>query len=469
MPIDVLPDDVILAIFDLCMNQRRFPFDTPIKKETEVWQPLVHVCRRWRSVIFGSPHRLNLQLVCTAKTPARDTLDVWPALPLLIWKNWDDNSRTGLDNIIPVLERSDRVCQINLNIPSLEWEKVSAAMQEPFPELTFLKLMSYEMVTVLPDSFLGGSAPRLQSLWLHNIPFPILIPKLFLSSTNLSSLYLYKIPHSGYISPEAMFTALSTLTRLGSLTLGFASPRSCPDQATRRPSPLTHTVFPFLSSLTFEGVSEYLEDLVARIDAPRLFTLKITFFSDLEFDIPHTIQFIRRSPLLERPQKANLYFGSAFAEVILISQAHGYQWLKVGILCPESDWQVSSLEQICTLPLLPLSKLEDLYIHEHSSLESSWQDNVDDMQWLELLQPFTAVKNLYLSKEFAPRILPALQELVGSRATEVLPTLQNILLEELAQTRPVQEAIEQFVAARQVTTHPIAVLRWDNSERDKKS
>jgi hypothetical protein len=91
------------------------------------------------------------------------------------------------------------------------------------------------------------------------------------------------------------------------------------------------------------------------------------------------------------------------------------------------------------------------------------------MQWLELLQPFTAVKNLYLSKEFAPRILPALQELVGSRATEVLPTLQNILLEELAQTRPVQEAIEQFVAARQVTTHPIAVLRWDNSERDKKS
>ena len=84
------------------------------------------------------------------------------------------------------------------------------------------------------------------------------------------------------------------------------------------------------------------------------------------------------------------------------------------------------------------------------------------MQCLELLRPFTAVKNLYLSEEFARRIVPALQELNGGRTTEVLPALENIFLEGLKPSGPVHEGIGQFVARRhwQVTGHPIAVSRW---------
>jgi hypothetical protein len=179
IPVDVIPDDVLLVVFDFYVNQHSAEdlslHDKPIKKEIEAWQLLVHVCRRWRSLVFGSPHRLNLRLVCTAETPARDTLDVWPALPLLIWDR--AYLTEGFSNIIPILERSDRVCQINLCIPPSELEKVSAAMQEPLPELTGLWLASYETATVLPESFLGGSAPRLQFLWLNRIPFPGL-PKL---------------------------------------------------------------------------------------------------------------------------------------------------------------------------------------------------------------------------------------------------------------------------------------------------
>jgi hypothetical protein len=203
---------------------------------------------------------------------------------------------------------------------------------------------------------------------------------------------------------------------------------------------------------------------VACIDAPLLFQLDITFFTDLVFDIPQSVQFIRRTPSLKMLDKAHVFFEYTAARVTLLGDGK----LKMKILCRESDWQVSSLEQVCTSTLFPLSTLEDLYIHEHPRLESYWQDKVENMQWLELLQPFTAVKNLYLSKEFAPRVLPALQELVGGRTTEVLSTLQNILLEELEPSGPVQEAIEQFVAARQATGHPIAVSRWYNSEQDKK-
>ena len=41
-----------------------------------------------------------------------------------------------------------------------------------------------------------------------------------------------------------------------------------------------------------------------------------------------------------------------------------------------------------------------------------------------------AVKGLYISEEFMPRIAPTLKELVGERVAEVLPDLLALLLEE---------------------------------------
>jgi hypothetical protein len=44
-----------------------------------------------------------------------------------------------------------------------------------------------------------------------------------------------------------------------------------------------------------------------------------------------------------------------------------------------------------------------------------WEGNIENnpARWLELLRPFTAVKGLYISREFATYIASALQELVG--------------------------------------------------------
>jgi hypothetical protein len=39
---------------------------------------------QWRTLVLESPRRLNLRLFCTPKTPVKDTLDVWPALPLIV-------------------------------------------------------------------------------------------------------------------------------------------------------------------------------------------------------------------------------------------------------------------------------------------------------------------------------------------------------------------------------------------------
>jgi hypothetical protein len=466
--IDVLPDDVLLVIFDLCVYQdegqdlsQLRPYDFPKRKEIESWQALVHVCQRWRSVVFGSPRHLDLLLVCSTNTPARDTLDVWPDLPLFIQGMVILSKHPH--NIIPVLQRRDRVCRIHLELENSKVEEVLAAMQVPFPELTYLRLGSFGVgpatTAVLPDSFLGGCAPHLRSLSLSGIPFPGL-PKLILSATHLAYLDLDKISHSGYVSPEAMVTALSTLGSLERLSLGFVSPRSRPDQASRLPPPPTRTLLPVLTTLKFKGVSEYLEDLVARIDAPRLSDFRITFFNDIVFDTSQLARFIYRTPISSKARKTACVLFEDAAARINFSSAGG-KYLSVGISCEGFDWQVSSLEQLFTSFLSLISTSDYLYIYETPPHRSKWLDSIENMRWLNLLHQFTTVEKLYLSKRIAPLIVAALQELVGSGTTEVvLPTLQNIFLGNVEPSEPVQEGIGQFVAARQLTSHQIAVSRW---------
>ena len=202
-------------------------------------------------------------------------LDIWPALPLII-DSYPHDSTRPLDNVVAALKCTDRVCRISLVVDWTPNLKIFlAAMQQPFPELTYLRLHSRIGETVVvPDSFLGGFAPRLESLNFHGVPFPGL-PKLLLSATHLAHLCLGFIPHSGYFSSDAMATALSTLTNLEDLSLTFEYPESCPDLETRRLPPSTRSVLPVLTHFLFRGVCEYLEDLVTDIDAPQLNTLTI--------------------------------------------------------------------------------------------------------------------------------------------------------------------------------------------------
>ena len=318
-------------------------------------------------------------------------------------------------------------------------------------------------MAVVPDLFLDGSSPRLEVLYLTGIPFPGL-PKLLLSATHLVTLRLLSIPHSGYISPYRMVAALSTLTSLESLWLGFESPRSCPDPSSRRPPPSTRSVLPVLTSFYYTGVSEYLDDLVACIDAPQLNMLQITFFNDIVFDTSQLVRFISHTPKLIALRNAYIVIQHHDARVEFSSQTSRYGSFYVEILCRGLDWQVSSLEQVCTSCLPPLFMLEDLYFRENSLLQPDWKDSVENGQWLELFRPFMAVKNLYLSANFASRIAPALQEIVEGRTTDVLPALQNIFLKGPDSSGSFQESIGQFVAARQVANHPIGISPWIDSD-----
>jgi hypothetical protein len=425
------------------------------KKRAEAWQSLVHVCRRWRNLVFESPRRLNLQLHCAPKTPAKDTLDVWPALPLIVK---GDMTLSGTDDIIATLGKSNRVCEVFLrDLAGWQMENILAAMQVPFPELTDLHLYSNgETLPVIPDSFLGGSAPRLQIFTMSGIPFPGL-PKLLLSVNNLLYLELSNIPHSGYISPEAMVALLSVLSSLRRLHLRFQSPQSHPDWERRSLPPPKRSMLPALNHFHFNGVTEYLEDLVTHIDAPQLNYFYITFFNQIDFDTPRLAQFINRIPTFGAHKEAYVQFNGSAATVKL-----QYRHLEISISCQEPDWQLSSIEQICNSSLRhPLSTVKDLYI-DRQYVPVDWKnDAIEDTLWLQLLLPFPAVKDLYISKEFAPGIAGAFRELVEGRITGVLSNLQYIFVEGHEPSGPFHEILGQFVAARQPSDHPVSISVWD--------
>ena len=458
MTIDMLPDNAVLEIFDFYLDGARI----------EAWITLVHVSRRWRSVVFGSPRRLNLRLACRARTPVRETVDVWPRFPIVISGN--DNEEWGVDNIIAALEHNDRVCGVELwNVQSSQMEKVLAAMQEPFPALTYLDLVSKDKTgPVIPDSFLGGSAPRLRSLSLDRIPFSSL-PRLLLSATDLVHLSLCGIPPSGYISPEAMIAGLSTLVRLKSLWLEFRSPLW---ESGRSPPP-RRALLPALTHFEFKGFCEYFEDLVARIDTPLLDDLKITFSDLFIFDTAQLAQFISRTPKFKAPDEAYVKFSACDVSLTLPRRGTFDGTLHFAILCTDSLWQLSSLTQVCSSPLYQalIPTVQHLYILDAEFLRPCWQDYVNEEesnQWLELLRPFTAVKDLYLHREFVPYFAATLQELGTESDAEVLPALQKIFLEDPWLSGSVREIIKQFVALRRLSGDPAVLSLWSTGREKYK-
>jgi hypothetical protein len=455
--IAALPDNVLLDIFELHRMDR-------IRQGSggwaKAWQRLVHVCRKWRYVVFGSPLRLRLYLYCTDTTPARKTLDVWPPLPIEISSSLGEDNE---DNIIAVLEQHDRVFKISLSLTSLRRGRFDTTMQESFPALQDLQLWSEDSVQPLPDKFLGGSAPRLHYLYLVRIPF-LGLPKLLLSCNDLAELYLYKIPNTGYVSPEAMATGLSALTRLKTLAIDFESPDSRPDRRVRLPPPLTRAILPSLTYFHFQGVSEYFEDLVARIDTPLVGAIDITFFNQLVFDFQQLPQFIHQAGMRGSYDRVSLF--NRRGVHIHFYQREGMsppKRLILGIIRGVTDWgwQISPMAQICDQTSMPLSSVEQFDIiddHLTSPL------NTGATQWAELLHLFSAVRTLRISAKLRSLIVSVLEKHNSELAAWVFPVLESVYIEGYEGSGSDQKAMRQFITARECADHPVTVHRWDRSE-----
>ena len=425
----------------------------------DAWYTLVHVCQQWRWVVFASPRRLNLQLLCTPKRRPTMTLDMWPEIPIVIDFVVVRKLLQDMGNITAALGQHDRVFKIKIhNIPNSLLLQF-AAMKMPFPALTELDISSCDqIVQVVLYSLLGGSMPQLRSLRLTGIAFPT-IPKLLLSTSDLVDLCLWGIPHSGHISPVAIVAGLSSLTKLRTLVLGFRFPRSRGDGVTQLAPPLTRIVLPSLFTLYFEGQREYPEDMLSRIDAPLLDSINITFFNQLIFDTSLLGHFISRTETFKAVHRADVVFHTSGVQITLDDGT-----LTLLILCKPSDWQLSSIAEVCNSIIPPFPTLEKLSIDEGPLQRLQWYDDMENAQWLDFLQPFTRVKILVLSGELLRPIARALWKLTGERLTELLPMLQNLYIEGPPPSESVMTRLNKFIAARQDSPCPVIMKGRTGSE-----
>ena len=423
-PIDMLPEDVLLDVFDFFQSETQPTVGD--FKNVNAWLTLVHVCRRWRNVVFASAHRLDLQLVCTDKTPVTKKLKAWPAFPIFISQHAPEMA--GVHNIIAALKHTDRVRGINLHrVPDLVWEKISEVMQQPFPALKYLHLTSshdaLSFPAKLPNSFLGGSAPHLQSLQLGVIEFPGL-PNLLSSANGLVTLSLCDI----YLPFSFHLLELQPVDS--------------------QPPPPTRMAFPALTHFEFKGVSSHLNDLVARVDAPVLDDLSITVRPHTIYETPQPVRLISSSLNLRAPGDVLVVFRYNTILVKFRSQTltSDCKPLKLEMTHDGPDSPLSTLALACGLSLPPLPTVERLYV-----IFASYHGlYIQNTEWLDLLYPFTALKKLYLSEELGP---------ASRGAIKVLPAMQDIFLES-----QLQEAIPQPFTPRRLFSYHI-VREPDASDR----
>ena len=364
--------------------------------------------------------------------------------------------RRAVENIIAGLEHNDRVCRISFqNLPSFVLEIFSAVMQKSFLTLTHLAVISLD-VARLPKAFLGGFAPCLRSCILQNIIFPE-IWGLLLTATHLVDLRLQKIPYSSSIPPEELVVCLSVMLNLKRFEIDFRSPypRSSPDhpeQTIRRLVPPRRVIHYALTYFSFSGISEYMEDLVSQIDMPRLQQVNITFTNRVIFNTPRLYDF------LPHPETLNAYNGAVMVfEEDAVYLKPNTSPLTLGISCTGLHRQLPSMTRACDALLPLVSTLERLELVVGTLSGPSRKYYLGNARWLPLLRQFKALEELYLANGLAPLVAPALQELAEESAPEVLPALRYLIIGWPQPSGPIREAIGKFVAARQLSTHPIAV------------
>ena len=457
MSIDILPDEALLEIFSFHLEEA---------KHIEPWIPLVHVCRRWRSIVFTSPCRLNLRVyLIPRKRQVKVMLDIWPNLPIhILALGYPTPLCNSENNLLAALGLTDRICRIQMDGSRSDLERILPAMQRPFPALTGIniKCLDYihrRTITVLPEAFLGGSAQHLRSCDLWAVEFPG-IWKLLSTSNHLVTLNLWYIPHSMSAPPERMATHLSTMPNLESLSIVFRPPqslRSWPDQPIRRHlSPLTRVVLPSLTKFWFQAMGWYIEDFVSRIDVPLLNKVGITFFDQPAFNTPQLHGFFGRIERFKAHSQGSVVFGGSSIEFEL---KPGSFSCELAILCEGIGRQISSMVQLCGSSLHVPSTLKRLDVCKSQIGPVLYE--VETPQWLDLFHPFAGLEDLHIGRGLVLHYALALRELAGERVTEVLPALQNLFIEGLEPSGPIQEALGRFVAARQLSGLPVTVHSWD--------
>ena len=378
------------------------------------------------------------------------------------------------DNIRAALKHVDRVFHVRLTLSEPLAAKIFPAMQEPFLVLTclFLTASWYSGIRAPPDNFLGGSAPRLQAIGLCDIPYPAL-PTLLLSTSELIKLDLKKILLAGYISPEAIVASLAALPKLEIFVMEFDWDTHSPHR-TRTP-PVTRTILPALAYFVFRGHSEYLEDLVGRIDGPRLNHISITtLYRHVGFQVAQLSRFVDQSVGLKLAQcrHAEVLFHRPFSYcAVTFNFCHRPDDLgqdRTTIISYEKIDRDTFRETAQMLHQIPvtLSNVVHLQIKwsfDFSTYIPEGQAEGMSIQLFQLIRQFFAMQTLLIDSKLSGFVTSILGYIPEPMMTEALPSLELLCLEEYCQQ---SLQLDTFVAARRHSDHPVTIVNTKKEFRE---
>ena len=453
----MLHEDVLLEIFDF------YRMDAVEQSERRPWKwhRLAHVSQKWRDVVFKSPRRLGLRILCEYGAPIGSILASWPTLPLVAKFNASRKSKHIPRNVMVALRRTDRLCEIDLHVTSSMLASIVQVTQKPCHALEVIRI-TVEALTgpsiLAGNAFLGGSSPHLREIELDGIAFPFpSIRQVLLSTTNLVELHLGHIPNDAHFSPNELVTSLSTLLQLKRLTVDFHSLPSFPPLSMTSPPP-RRTTLPSLISLDFHGASEYLEEFVAQIKLPALSKITIRLFNDIFFEIQELGKFIPCLNALKSPSRVIVKHSVDFVSVHFEEGKPPNETCYLGTSCKQLDWQLSFVTQILSQLSSLLSSVHVLVIQSGDEFPTGEED-VDSTEWLELFQLFTHVTQVDVSEKLVPSITPAL--VAEGMTAEVLPDLTSLQLRGYRRFQSVAKAAEQFIATRKLSGHTVSLTSGD--------
>jgi len=219
-------------------------------------------------------------------------------------------------------------------------------------------------------------------------------------------------------------------------------------------------VLPALTDLDFCGRSEYLESLVAQLDAPRLDNVRTDLDQLDSLRLPQLSLFIAGTENL-RFSHAQVEFNDQEVKIELdqFHRAHGE--LEPNrphfFLSTSFEWSgthVAHVAHVLGQIFALFTNVVHLFIFA-SEDHPSWQDDIDSSEWLAFLHLFTTVETLHIYGRLAGQVACALEYVPREMVTEVLPFLHLLLFED---TDGEVESTEQFASLRQLNGRPVTII-----------
>jgi hypothetical protein len=395
-----------------------------------------------------------------------------PPLPLIIY--WGNPGTLDTDdsvkNVLLALSHRDRVRRLTLHMSESPMSQVFSSMDGPLPMLETLQLYcstyngTLRSNVKLPSKF---EAPNLRHLQLSDLKLLPQLTQLLDNVANRPSIVSFTV---GEITtkPEALMACLASMPHLKVLKIGvfFSIPSGSTERKERdlctggRPE-TAQLALTDLEQFEYQGISDYLEAIAARISAPFLKKLSITLSNAdddrADFDAA-TFKYLSR--LISGA--ANLAFQFArvrFKDGFSIVLDHDELWtgrgafeLRFSNRTYHFEADVGRVAKICRVLAPTPSTVQSLLLEDGN--RNSWAPKPEREGCHELLRVFDNVKTLRVAGRFVEELDKALKpdKKDSVQVQALLPRLQ-----EIVRYGP-EKGFAAFVKARQVAGSPVRVV-----------